>query len=110
MANETIVTESRQQFQLRSGQARPRFLQGTFPFIGRGITEHLALGSETDYTVPDGHQAEVLYVRAGNHTGSLIYLTLCANDRPIRYFPLGKNEGANTCFEVSSTIPPTRSK
>ena len=92
MTPDAIITESRQQFLLRTGQAIPRFIQGTFPFVGAGITERVSLAPDAEYTVPKGRQTEVLYLRAGNHTESLIYLTLCANGRPIRYFPLGKSE------------------
>jgi hypothetical protein len=92
MEEQSIVTESRHQFMLRSGKAKPQFIQGTFPFIGAGITERIPLSHEAEYLVPEGCQAEVLYVRAGNHSNEIIYLTLCANSRPIRYFPLGKSE------------------
>jgi hypothetical protein len=105
MKNEVIVTESLQQYQLRSGKAKPRFLQGAFPFVGAGITERVELADEAQYTVPENHKAEVLYLRAGNHTESLIYLTLCANDRPVRYFPLGKSEAMHIPLAIVESHP-----
>nr|WP_309687951.1 hypothetical protein [Armatimonas sp.] len=105
MKPEAIVTESLQQYLLRTGQATPRFLQGAFPFIGAGITERVALADEAEYTVPEYHKAEVLYLRAGNHTESLIYLTLCANNRPVRYFPLGKSEAMHIPLAIVETHP-----
>ena len=105
MNPEAIVTESLQQYLLRSGRAQPRFLQGAFPFVGVGITEQVLLADEVKYTVPGGHKAEVLYVRAGNHSESLIYLTLCANGRPLRYFPLGKSEALHIPLAIVETHP-----
>lgn len=105
MKPEAIVTESLQQYLLRTGQATPRFLQGAFPFVGAGITERVSLSNEAEYTVPESRTAEVLYLRAGNHTGSLIYLTLCANNRPIRYFPLGNGEAIHIPLAIVETHP-----
>ncbi len=105
METEVLITESLQQYLLRTGQASPRFLQGVFPFIGAGITERVVLAPEAEYTVPEGHKAEVLYLRAGNHTESLIYLTLCANGRPLRYFPLGKSEATHISLAIVEAHP-----
>lgn len=105
MEEKSIVTESRQQYLLRSGKARARFLQGTFPFIGAGITERILLTDQAEYVVPEGCQAEVLYLRAGNHSEQLIYLTLCANQRPIRYFPLGKGEAMHIPLAIIEAHP-----
>jgi hypothetical protein len=66
-----------------------RFLQGAFPFIGKGIFESVPIDSSLDMTVRKGMQAQVLYVRIGNHSEDLIYLTLTSNGTPIRHFPVG---------------------
>ena len=81
--------ESRTQFLLRVGKARPVLLQGVFPFAGRGVQDARPINDELSYVVPANHTAEVLYVRAGNHSDDLIYLTLIVDDKAIRYFPIG---------------------
>lgn len=81
--------ESRSQFLLRTGKAKPVLLQGVFPFAGRGVQEARPINEELSYTVPEGHAAEVLYVRAGNHSDDLIYLTLMVDAKAVRYLPIG---------------------
>jgi len=81
--------ESRTQFLLRVGKARPVLLQGVYPFAGRGVQDARPINADLQYTVPADHTAEVQYVRAGNHSDDLIYLTLIVNDKAIRYFPIG---------------------
>jgi len=64
-----------------------QFLQGVFPFVGKGIYEAVPVEHDLECVVPAGYQARVLYVRLGNHSDDLIYLSLTANDVPIRPFP-----------------------
>jgi hypothetical protein len=100
---EIIVTESLLQHQLRTQVAVPRFIQGLFPFVGTGLTEALDLGPEASYEVPSDCSAEVIYLRAGNPTDELIYLILCKDQRPIRYFPLSKNEAIHISLAIQET-------
>ena len=84
-----VIRETRLERLLGTGQATPRFLQGIYPFMGRGLFEPEPLHPELTYVVPEGTHAEVLYFRAGNHASDLIYLTLLINGKPGRYFPIG---------------------
>lgn len=86
---ETVITETRLQHLIRSGSAFPRFLQGVYPFAGRGVFDLGPLHDELCYTVPPGAAAEVVYVRAGNLSDDILYLALSVNGRPTRYFPVG---------------------
>ena len=86
---ETTATETRQQRLIRLGRATPRFLQGVYPFAGRGFFDLGPLNEALTYVVPAGTQAEVIYVRAGNLSDDLVYLALCVNGAPARYFPVG---------------------
>ena len=111
------ICETRHQRLLRTGEATPRFLQGVFPFLGRGIHEPLPLNDALCYRVPRGRSAEVLYFRAGNLSDDLIYFALTANGAPIRYFPVGPKtdihvtlaiveaHGAGTRIEVALAAP-----
>ena len=85
----TTTTETRQQRMMRLGQATPRFLQGVFPFMGRGFFDLGPLNDALSYQVPRGSKAEVIYFRAGNLSDDLVYFALSVNGKPIRYFPVG---------------------
>ena len=85
----TILSETRQERLLRTGDAIPRFLQGAFPFAGRGLFDPVLLDDSLAYTVPEGHNGAIVYFRGGNHSDDLLYLVLAADGAPIRYFPVG---------------------
>lgn len=95
-----IASETRLQHLIRMGQAAPHFLQGVFPFVGRGLFDLAPLNDDLSYLVPKNKTAEVLYVRGGNYSDDLIYLALSANGTPIRYFPVGPKAD----FHVSLAI------
>jgi assimilatory nitrate reductase catalytic subunit len=94
-----VTSETRREYLLRAGRAAPRFLQGVYPFAGRGIFETALLHDDLSYTVPEGATAEIAYFRAGNASDDLIYIALSSNDRPLRFFPLGPK--ANTHVELA---------
>lgn len=112
-----VVSETRHQFLVRTGRAVPRFLQGVFPFVGRGIGDLTPLNDALSYRVPSGTAAEILYWRAGNVSEDLIYLALFADGRAIRYFPISprgdvhialaitESHPAGTCLEIALAAP-----
>lgn len=85
----TCISESRRERLLRTGKAKPLFLQGVFSFVGRGLFELNSLDDTLTYVVPEGRKAELVYFRAGNHSEDLLYLAVAADDTAIRYFPIG---------------------
>ena len=102
---ETLTTETRQQRLTRLGAAIPRFLQGVYPFAGRGFFEVGPLNDALCYLVPAGMQAEVIYVRAGNLSDDLIYLALCVNSQPVRYFPVGPKADFHVPLSITESYP-----
>ena len=104
-AAETMTTETRQQRLTRLGTAIPRFLQGVYPFAGRGFFEVGPLNDALCYVVPVGTQAEVIYVRAGNLSDDLIYLALCVNSQPVRYFPVGPKADFHVPLSITESYP-----
>ena len=98
-----VISESRHQYLVRIGTATSRFLQGVFPFVGRGISELGLLNDALRYQVPTGKSAEVLYFRAGNVSEDLIYLVLSANDTPIRYFPVGPKADVHVPLAITES-------
>ena len=91
----TLVTESRIESLIRSGNATAIFLQGIFPFVGHGIHEPLSLNESLRYTVPKGTICEALYFRCGNFSDDLLYLTLNADGVPTRYVPVSPKGDAD---------------
>ena len=104
-SSETIATETRQQRLTRLGLAKPRFLQGVYPFAGRGFFDVGPLNDALCYIVPSRAKAEIIYVRAGNLSDDLIYLALCVNSLPIRYFPVGPKADFHVPLSITETHP-----
>lgn len=84
-----VITESRSQWLIRTKRAVPKFLQGVFPFAGRGVFDIAPVNDAVRYVVPSQRTLEIIYFRAGNLSDDLVYFALCANDIPVRYFPIG---------------------
>jgi len=113
----TNVSEPRLQNLLRTGVAKAIFLQGVFPFAGRGFFSIHSLNEALSYDVPEGRRAEVVYFRGGNLSDDLLYLTVSADGKPIRYFPVGpksdfhvplvitESHGAGTKIEIGFAAP-----
>jgi hypothetical protein len=70
-------------------QSTARFLQGVFPFRGKGIDAPFAIDAALAYTVPGGVVSQPVYFRGGNTTGELICVVLMRDGAPMRYFPIG---------------------
>ncbi len=105
LATDTLTTETRRERQIRLGRATPRFLQGVYPFAGRGFFEVAPLNESLSYTVPEGTAAEVIYVRAGNLSDDLIYLAVCLNSIPVRYFPVGPKADFHVPLSITEAYP-----
>jgi assimilatory nitrate reductase catalytic subunit len=99
------VSESRQERLLRTGAATPRFLQGVFPFAGRGLFELRPLDDALHYVVPAGHEARIVYFRAGNHADDLVYLALAADGHPVRYFPVSPKGDLHVALAIVESYP-----
>lgn len=107
----TIAWESRHEALLRTGKASPHFLQGVYPFIGRGLFEAAPLDTAggLHYVVPEGRVAQLIYFRAGNASDDLLYLAVAANGVPLRYFPVGPKSDFHVPLAiVESHAPGTR--
>ena len=100
MSDTLILTETRHERELRTGEATPRFLQGVFPFAGRGLFDLAPLDDTLTYTVPDGRQTTFVYFRAGNASDELVYLTLAVDGVPTRYFPVGPNGDIHVALAI----------
>jgi assimilatory nitrate reductase catalytic subunit len=106
LTQDSLITETRHQRLLRTGAAQPRFLQGVYPFAGRGVFDLGPLHDELRYRVPANATAQVLYFRAGNLSDDLLYLALCVNGRPSRYFPVGPKADFHVTLAIAETYAP----
>jgi hypothetical protein len=70
-------------------EATPRFLNGVYSFKGNGYDKPTALDDKLVYAVPSDKRAQLIYLRAGNSSGELVYLALMRDGKPMRYFPIG---------------------
>jgi hypothetical protein len=70
-------------------QSTPRFLQGVFPFEGKGLDAPVTLDAALTYTVPRGVTAQAVYFRGGNAAAELVCFVLVRDAVPMRYFPVG---------------------
>jgi hypothetical protein len=76
---------------------KPKFLQGVYKFQGRGLDVPEPLPSPVSYKVPFDKRSQLVYFRAGNSSGELIYVVLMRDGKPMRYFPIGAKEWWRTC-------------
>jgi assimilatory nitrate reductase catalytic subunit len=90
---------------LVEGKARPVFLQGVFPFLGKGLTRPDTLSTELTYNVPEGCAAVLMYFRAGNASDQLIYLCVVGEGKPRRYFPIGPQNDSHVELAIREPIP-----
>ncbi len=88
----------------RTEQAEPVFLQGVFPFIGCGLLEPSLLHPDLCYTVPPQQVARLIYFRAGNASDGLIYLSVVANGRVRRFFPISPQGATHVPLAIREGI------
>jgi hypothetical protein len=68
----------------------PRFLQGAFDFVGKGLAEPTSIDDSLRYAVPAGAVAQPVYFRGGNSTKDMVSVVLCRDGTPMRYFLIAK--------------------
>ncbi|WP_037272097.1 hypothetical protein [Kibdelosporangium aridum] len=78
----------------------PRFLQGIYPFEGKGLDEPFLLDGMLSYVVPDGVSAQPVYFRGGNTTDDMICVLLMRDGSPMRYFPIGAKADVHVALRV----------
>jgi assimilatory nitrate reductase catalytic subunit len=84
----------------RSVTSRPRFLQGVFPFEGRGLQAPALLDPRLVYSVPRDVEAQLVYFRGGNASDTLVYAVIMRDGEPMRWFPIGAQDGTHVALRV----------
>jgi len=78
----------------------PRFLQGVYDFVGRGMHHPFLLDAQLTYTVPAGNEAQFVYFRGGNSSGELACAIVMRDGAPLRYFPIGARSSTHVALRV----------
>jgi hypothetical protein len=90
-------------------EATPRFLNGVYAFQGSGYDKATPVSDKLAYTVPSDKRTQLIYLRAGNSSADLIYLTLMRDGKPMRYFPIGARSSEHVPLAVVEDLfPETR--
>ena len=84
----------------------PRFLQGAFSFTGTGYNKPALLDPSLAYVVPADKRGQLIYLRAGNSTAELAYVTLMQDGKPARTFPIGAKAGIHVPLAVVEDLQP----
>ena len=87
-------------------EPKPRFIQGVFAFEGRGLEAPFLLDPRATYVVPGDKRGQLIYLRGGNSTDELVYLTLVRDGKTLRYFPLGAKAGMHVPLAVVEDLFP----
>ena len=84
----------------------PRFLNGAFSFTGAGYDKPAPLDPSLVYVVPADKRAQLIYLRAGNSSPDLVYVTLMQDGRVARMFPVGAKAGMHVPLAVVEDLQP----
>lgn len=88
---------------------KPSFLQGVFPFEGKGLDSPAPVSMSLVYKVPFDKRSQLTYFRAGNSSAALIYLLLKRDGKPMRYFPVAAQGAMHVPLAVVEDLPPETS-
>jgi hypothetical protein len=86
--------------------ATPKFLQGLYDFEGSGLSKPAPLVPGVEYSVPFDKRAQVIYFRAGNSAGELIYFVLMRQGKPVRFFPVGAKAAIHVPLAIVEDLNP----
>lgn len=85
---------------------KPQFLQGLYSFEGAGLDKPVALQTAVTYKVPFDKRSQLIYFRAGNPTGELVYVLLMREHKAMRYFPIGAKASTHVELAVVEDLEP----
>ncbi|MEO6603354.1 MAG: molybdopterin oxidoreductase [Polyangiaceae bacterium] len=84
----------------------PKFIQGVYSFRGAGLERAVPLQPAATHKVPFDKRAQLVYLRAGNSSGELVYLALKQSGKVIRLFPLGAKGAIHVPLAIVEDIDP----
>jgi hypothetical protein len=78
----------------------PRFLQGVFPFEGKGLDNPFPIDAALSYLVPPGATTQPVYFRGGNSSKEMVSVVLVRDGAPMRYFPIAARGATHVSLRV----------
>lgn len=84
----------------------PQFIQGVYVFRGAGLTRAVPLQPAATHKVPFDKRAQLVYLRAGNSTNEMIFISLKRGDQTIRLFPIGSKGAIHVPLAIVEDIDP----
>jgi hypothetical protein len=84
----------------------PRFLQGCFTFSGAGYDKPALLDPLLAYVVPADKRAQLIYLRGGNSSSELAYVSLMQDGKVARMFPIGAHASVHVPLAVVEDLQP----
>ena len=84
----------------------PRFMSGAFAFQGGGYHKPRLLDPSLVYTVPADKRAQLIYLRAGNSSPELAFISIMQRDRAMRTFPIGARAAMHVPLAVVEDLEP----
>jgi hypothetical protein len=84
----------------------PKFIQGVFTFHGAGLESVAPLKPAASHRVPFDKRAQLIYLRAGNASAELVYISLLRNGQALRLFPVGAKNAVHVQLAIVEDIDP----
>lgn len=84
----------------------PRFLNGAYTFSGAGYDKPALLDPSLVYVVPGDKRAQLIYMRGGNSSAEMAYLTLMQDGKSARTFPIGAKGATHVPLAVVEDLQP----
>jgi hypothetical protein len=86
--------------------AKPKFLNGVYSFQGVGYDKIGPVSDKLVYSVPSDKRAQLIYFRAGNSCGEMIFVVLMRAGQPMRYFPVAAKGAEHVPLAVVEDLEP----
>jgi hypothetical protein len=84
----------------------PRFMNGAFAFQGAGFDRPRLLDPSLVYTVPADKRAQLIYLRVGNSSPELAFVSIVLGGKPMRVFPVGARAAIHVPLAVVEDLEP----
>ena len=86
--------------------SKPHFLNGAYSFQGKGYDAPSLLDPSLVYVVPADKRAQLIYLRGGNSSSELAFLSLMTDGKTARVFPIGAKSAIHVPLAVVEDLQP----
>ena len=85
---------------------KPAFIQGLYGYEGAGLGKPISFQPRVTYVVPRDKRSQMIYFRAGNASGEMVYVALMRRGAVMRYFPIGAKGAVHVPLAVVEDLSP----